>query len=497
MLIFEVILFLIIVVVVVCVARAFALKPTASEADPICAGGYRAGDDEVEHFRTLLRIPTVSRDDPALFDRKPFEQWVPALRKLYPLTMSAFELQRIDEFGLLMRWAGADAALQPVVLMAHHDVVPTDGQKWTYPPFAAEVHDGQIWARGTLDNKLCFCGCMEAFEHLLAEGYVPPRDIWFFSSCCEESAGPTADHAVQWLEDHDVHPYMVLDEGGAVATGVPLGVSSPMAMVGVSEKGHIDLTVSAQAAGGHASAPSRNDATRLLVRAVERICAHPGKPQVADAVAAMLKELSARGSFAYRMVFANMWLFRPLVGRILASGSETGPMVRSTYALTQLMGSPARNVLPSQASANLNVRIAPFEGVAAALDRARKQAQAECSSSGVPDDCITVGFSKDSLINEPSPFSPYDDAAFDYIRRCVAGVYPEAGVCPYVQSSCSDARSFTKICHRVYRFAAFIYSPEAREGLIHGTDERIAVEDYKRGVKFYVAFVRGLAQLQD
>ena len=108
---------------------------------------------------------------------------------------------------------------------------------------------------------------------------------------------------------------------------------------------------------------------------------------------------------------------------------------------------------------------------------------------------MSVEIAENSLVNEPSPFSPHDDAQFDYIRRCVAGVYPEAGVCPYVQTSCSDSRSFTKICDHVYRFAAFIYTPVAR-GLIHGANERIPVDDYKRGVEFYVAFVRGLDQLK-
>lgn len=488
-----VIVVILVAVFATCVVRALALRPTQPAGAPIDAGDYAAGDDAVERFRTLLRIPTVSRDDPALLDRAAFDQWIPTLRELYPTVFSTFELTRIDDYGILMCWAGADASLDPVLLMAHHDVVPTDGQDWTYPPFAAEVHDGRIWARGTTDNKCCFAAIMEAFETLLGEGYVPPRDVWFFSSCCEETSGPTADHAAAWLADHGVNPYLVLDEGGAVAMGVPLGVVAPMAMVGVSEKGHVDLTVRAISAGGHASSPSDNDAPRLLVRAAERICAHPGRPHVDVAVESMLVELAARGSFAYRLIFANMWLFRPLVGRIFASGHETGPLVRSTYALTQLEGASAHNVLPSEARANVNVRVAPFETVAQALERARSSAVAEAEASHAPDS-IRVDAVADGLVNEPAPLSPHDDAAFDYIRRCVAGVYPEAGCCPYVQTSCSDARAMSVVCKRVYRLAPFVYTPEMR-ARIHGTDEYIPVECYKRGVAFYVAFVRALDEL--
>ena len=96
---------------------------------------------------------------------------------------------------------------------------------------------------------------------------------------------------------------------------------------------------------------------------------------------------------------------------------------------------------------------------------------------------------------EPAPISPYeDDAAFDYIHRCVSGVYPEAGFAPYVQNSCTDSREFNAICERVYRFCGFIYSAEAR-GLLHAANERIGVDVYKRGIEFYVAFLANLASM--
>lgn len=483
-----------VVVVAVCLVRAIALRPTEPMGTPIDAGDFEPNDACVERFRTLLRIPTVSRHDEVERDDASFEEFRTTVWRLYPYVFEAFEEPvYFHGYGFLMRWPGRDPSLSPVVMMAHHDVVPVEGQDWQYPPFEAQVHDGQIWARGTLDNKCCFTGCMEAFEHLAVSGYVPPRDLWFFSSCGEEVSSPAVDEAVAWLADHDVHPCMVLDEGGAVATGVPLGVQVPMAMVGISEKGQMNLTVRATSAGGHASSPSDTDATRLLVRATERICASPGKPRLVPAVEEMLRELAARGSFGYRVIFANMWLFRPLVLRIIAAGSETGPMVRSTYALTQLAGSTARNVLPSEATANLNVRVAPFERIGDALARAQGQARVESDAAGDKGQ-VVVELAEGTELHEPAPLSPFDDAQFAYLRRCVAGTYPEAGVCPYVQTSGSDSRAFGVICEHVYRLAPFVYTPLSRS-LIHGANERIGVEDFKRGVSFYVGFVRGLGEL--
>lgn len=479
----------------VCAVRAAKMKPSRPAGTPLNAGAYHATDDAVKRFQELLRIPTVSRDDPALVDREPFARWVPTLRELYPLTFAACELHMIDEFGILLRWPGENAALDPIVMMAHHDVVPVEGQTWEHDPFGAEIIDGEIWARGSLDTKCIIGAFFEATEHLIVQGYVPPRDVWYFSSNAEETSGPAARDAVTWLRDHDIHPYLVLDEGGAVAGDTPLGVKVPVAMVGVSEKGHVDLTVTVRADGGHASTPTSADAPRLLARVCERIAANPGMPYFTEALDATLAELASRSSLLYRLVFSNLWLTRPAVAKIMASNGETAAMLRTTYALTQLEGSNAHNVLPPVARANFNVRVAPFETVADAVERARALAAEECAASGVSPDHVTVEINDAVPYTEPAPISPFEnDDAFDYLHRCVAGVYPEAGFAPYVQNSCTDSREFNEICDRVYRFCGFEYSGEAR-GLIHTENERIGVDVYKRGIKFYVAFLANLDQL--
>lgn len=479
----------------VCGVRAARMRPSRAQGSPLDAGGYTADDAAVERFQELLRIPTVSRDDATLVDREPFERWVPTLRRLYPLTFEACELTMIDEFGILLRWPGADAALDPIMMMAHHDVVPVEGQKWERDPFGAEIADGETWARGSLDTKCIVGAFFEATEHLIASGYVPPRDVWYFSSNGEEVSGPAARDAVAWLRERGIHPYLVLDEGGAVAGDTPLGVKVPVAMVGVSEKGHVDLTVTARADGGHASTPTSVDAPRLLARVCERIAANPGMPCFTEALDATLAELASRSSLLYRLVFSNLWLTRPAVAKIMAGNGETAAMLRSTYALTQLEGSPAHNVLPPVARANFNVRVAPFETVADAVERARALAAEECAASGVSPDHVTVEIATAVPYTEPAPVSPFEnDAAFDYLHRCVTGVYPEAGFAPYVQNSCTDSREFNAICDRVYRFCGFEYSGEARS-LIHAENERIGVDVYKRGIEFYVAFLKNLGEL--
>ncbi|WP_428420473.1 M20/M25/M40 family metallo-hydrolase, partial [Paraeggerthella hominis] len=197
---------------------------------------------------------------------------------------------------------------------------------------------------------------------------------------------------------------------------------------------------------------------------------------------AMLKELAARGGFGLRLVFGNLWLFRPLVVRIMQRDPETAAMVRTTYALTQLEGSKAHNVISKQAKATVNVRVDPGETVDDALSRIKQR------------------FDEDTAyelfeVSEPSPVSPFeDDPAFDYLRRVIHAVYPEAGIAPYVQTSCSDARHFARACPRTYRFAGILFKGDQRTR-IHGQDENLDVDAFKRGVGFYIEFIRHLDKL--
>src|SRR5689334_3879763 len=114
----------------------------------------------LEAFRDLLRIPTVSSREPDEQDGAAFEAFHEALRRHFPLLHDQLERIRIGPYGLLFHWPGASAE-RPVVLMAHIDVVPVEGE-WTHPPFGAVVADGIVWGRGTLDCKASLTAICQA-----------------------------------------------------------------------------------------------------------------------------------------------------------------------------------------------------------------------------------------------------------------------------------------------------------------------------------------------
>lgn len=468
---------IVVALAVVLAVNAARLKPT-EVADPLPPSGARGDDAAVARFQDMLRSPTVWGAQNPAADHAPFDEFVPKLRRLYPRTFEALELTLFETYGIMLTWKGADPALAPVVLMAHHDVVDADPTGWTHDPFGAEIVNGKIWARGTVDTKCILAGLLEAAEMLLAEGYVPPRDVHICSSNCEEDNGATTPAMVAWFKKRGVTPLFVLDEGGAVIDDAPLGVTCPFAAIGVSEKGLFNAFITTNAAGGHAANPSLSDATAKLVSSLDEMQKTPAPSKLSEPVEVMLKELAAHGGFGLRLVFGNMWLFRPLVVKIMKGSSETAAMVRTTYALTELAGSPAANIIPKQARATVNVRVDPLETVDAALARLRGHFDAETE------------FDVRNAI-DPSPISPFDDEVFDYLRRITHSLYPDAGIAPYVQSSCSDARHFARICPHTYRFAGILFRGDQRSR-IHGQDENLDVDAFKRGVGFYTELIRHL-----
>lgn len=436
-------------------------------------------------LRALVRLPTVARPDGAVPEpgsdaAEAFDDLLDELASRFPLLWSRCEVLQHSGHALLIRWAGSDPDLAPVVLMAHSDVVPVaPDDVWTHPPFGADVVDGQVWGRGTLDCKGSLVAQCAAVERLLAADVVPRRDVWLSFGSTEEVAGPAADAAVDLLHDRGVRPWFVLDEGGAVIhDGFP-GLTGSVAVVGVAEKGLLDLDLVARADGGHSSTPARGGATARLSRAVLRLDRRPFPSAVPAATVAMLRVLAGRMRPPLGTVLGALTRVPWLLARVLPRlGPEAAAMARTTVAVTMLRGSPGANVIAGTATAHLNVRVMVGESTASAVRRIRRT---------VRDRRISLQHVSGS---EPSPVSPVDDAVALLERTCAA-VMPDVVVAPYVVMAATDARFFHRLCPRVYRFVPFRMSA-AQRGTLHNADERLGVEDFLEGIRWYTALLRAL-----
>jgi carboxypeptidase PM20D1 len=364
--------------------------------------------------------------------------------------------------------------------MAHLDVVPVDeSAPWQHPAFSAEVVDGAIWGRGTLDDKGCVAAICEAVERLLADDHVPAQDVWLSFGCDEEVSGPTAPAAVAELVRRGVRPWLVLDEGGAVAYDAFPGVKRPVAAIGVAEKGTTSVLLRVEGRGGHASTPARHGPTARLARAIVRIDRSPMAARLPDTTVELMRTLAPHLPRPLRPVLGRADRIRPLLTRALTiAGPEAAAMARTTFAVTTLEGSPALNVIASSATAGVNIRVMPGDTVAGAIAHLR---------SVVDDDDVEITVVERG---EPSAVSTVGDA-FDLLTSTVARLFPDAVPAPYVMAGATDSRHFTRICDHVFRFAPFAMTAAQRQA-IHSYDEHLGVDAYLAGIEWYRLLLESL-----
>lgn len=427
----------------------------------------------VSSLAELVKCKTVSYSDHALEDDAEFEKLIAKLPGLYPNVFKACEFRQLPDRALLFRWPGKTTG-DPAVMMAHYDVVPVNEEKWDKPAFDAIIENGIMWGRGTLDTKVTFNGVLYAANHLIGQGFQPEHDVYFAFSGGEEVNGKGAPNIVRYFREQGITPAMVVDEGGAVVENVFPGVSQPCGLIGIAEKGMINVQYRTLSAGGHASAPKPHTPVGILAQAVTKIENHPFKCHIDGPAAQMFDTLGRHSTFLYRMIFANLWCFGwvlDLLGK--TAGGEMNALMRTTVAFTQMEGSSARNVIPPEATMVSNMRLNPADSVESALAYLRKT---------VKDDKVEITALESS---EPSPISETNCPAWDKVAASVAETWRGCIVSPYLMVQCSDSRHYGEISNHVYRFSAMDLSAEER-ATIHGNNERIRLETIAKAVEFYI-----------
>ena len=434
-------------------------------------------DKCIENLRILVRFKTVSYRDSKKEDDGEFEGLINTLPKLYPNVFKVCEFKRLPDRALLFRWKGKNDG-KPTVLMAHYDVVPVNEEMWDKPPFEAILEDGVIWGRGTLDTKVTFNGVLSSADHLIADGFTPENDIYFAFSGGEEINGKGASNIVDYFEENGIELALVVDEGGAVVENVFPGVKKPCGLIGIAEKGMIDVKYEVESAGGHASAPKPHTPVGVLSKACTKIENNPFKCHITKPVFEMFDTLGRHSTLLYRIIFANLWVFSPvlaLLGKI--QGGEMNALLRTTVAFTQMKGSDAANVIPPNASMVSNIRLNPEDTIDSALDYLKKT---------IKDNSIEL-----SVVSgmNPSRISQTDCEAYDKVAKAVASTWNGCLVSPYLMVQCSDSRHYGRISDKVYRFSAMDLTAEERS-TIHGNNERIRVECATKAVEFYIRLIK-------
>ncbi len=451
-------------------------------ADVAPAAPVTIPDSAVTRLAESIRYRTVSFTDYALTDTTQFDKFLAFIKRAYPLVHSRMTLERINNYGLLYKLKGKNPALKPMLLMGHYDVVPViqgTQRMWKHQPFAGDIADGFVYGRGTLDDKSTVIGVLESVEMLLETGFQPERTLLLAFGQDEETLGIRGGKSIaQRLAQRKVALEYVMDEGGTVKTDGISGLARPIALVGISEKGFLSLQLTAIADGGHSSMPPKQTSIGMLATAIDRLQNAPFSNNFNAGAKQLFSYIGPEMGFGQKLVFANSWLFSPLIERLMSQSNSGSAMLHTTIAPTIFQAGVKDNVLPIDASATINFRILPGETVQSVTDHVKEV---------IANDRIKI----QPLSNrtDPSPLSDTESASFNTINRTIRSIFPDAIVSPYLVVGGTDSRHYQGICQNVYRFAANRMNDEDLKR-VHGTNERISTADYQTMIRFYVTLIR-------
>ena len=479
--IFSCILLILITLTAVIAVRTYNFRP---QKNGHCSDYTESGDlTGAVKLAEAVRIPTITAVEPDKTDWAAFIRFHTLLEEQFPLVHEHCEKTVINDYSLVYCLKSDKPAGKPVLITAHMDVVPVESctqDEWCQPPFSGTIENGIVWGRGTLDTKAHLIAAMEAMERLLSKGFTPTRDIYMAFGHDEELNGEEgAKKIAAHFKDKGLRFDFVLDEGGCAVQGAVESVKTPIALIGVGEKGYANIRLSVKTDGGHASMPSPHTSLGILSKAICRLEEHPIKPHLIAPIKAFLMKIGPHMRGPSRLALANLWLFKPLFLHVFSKMNSGNALLRTTITATMAQGSPAPNIVPQQSTAVLNCRILPGENGKTLLNHIRQ------ALKGLPVEIKPIH------LDDPSALSPTDSEAYRYIESLIHDFCGDVIAAPYLVMAGTDARKYECVCENIFRFSPYVID-NGDIGKIHGTNENISVSNVNRCIDFFTALMERL-----
>jgi carboxypeptidase PM20D1 len=453
------------------------LEPTPVQGDEEGISNRLAG---------AIRYKTIAYADQDKIDGSQFLGLHEYLKVSYPTVAEKLKWEVVKDYSLLLTWKGQGGD-KPAALLAHMDVVPvTPGTEadWTHEAFSGEFDGEYVWGRGTMDMKGHLITVLEAVEGLLKDGFQPQSDVYLCFGHNEELVSAPASGAkaiMELLKAREIKLDTIIDEGGVVIPGQDmLGIPGLLAVIGTAEKGYMDVSLTCAQDGGHSSQPPQTTALGILATALAKMEKNPMKPQLIGTVERMLTMAGRYMGFSKRMIFSNLWLFKPVLLKSLTAKPLTNALVRTTFAATMASGSTPANVLPQKAEIVANMRLLPGETMESALQKVTEV---------IGDDRVKVSLMKGK---NPSAESSIHTDGYRLIKSTLEELYPGILVIPYLMVGGTDSCLYEPVCDNIYRIAPFMISNDEMK-TIHGTNERISKMNLARGAEFFSRVITHLS----
>lgn len=430
-------------------------------------------DTAIYRLRQVLQFETVTGHS------KAFASLHQYLFKTYPNIFD--HVQRFGQHALMFKWQGSDESLKPWLCIAHQDVVPVSEKEvaqWSFPPFSGDIDQGFIYGRGALDMKSTLVAILEAVNKLIDEGFQPKRSLYIYMGDDEEIGGPNALQAAEWMKEQGIRLSYIVDEGGAILEELVPGTQQPVALIGIAQKGVMNLKLSVKGASGHAAQPGIKTPIAILGSAIAKIMAHPMPIDSNSLVFSLLGKMAPYMPMLKRLVMSNLWLFKPFVSARLQQIPLMNAMMRTTAAPTLIAAGIKKNVTPEIATANLNYRLYPGDTADDVVAHVK-------SVLGDLDVLMEVEDASNA-----TAFSQTKSEGFERISKAICSISKDSiSIAPTLTIGGTDGRHFRDNAEDLYQFL-FIRGTIDEFKRIHGLDERISIENYLNQINFFYELIK-------
>ena len=456
---------------------------TSVQPEPFNEEPPTVPETAIDHLSLAIQFPTIAHKI-EMMDREAFDGLLQFIDSTYLLFSSATSKTIVSSHTLLYRWEGSEPGLEPNLFMGHMDVVPIEAatrDKWDYSPFSGAVDNGFINGRGSLDDKNTVIGLLEAAEMLIKKGFKPKRTIYFLFGQDEEIGGHEgARLVVEKFVREGTHLNMVWDEGTIIGKELVPGMENEVALIGIAEKGYVSFELHAEVEGGHSSMPASSNSIGDLSTAIAKLQENPFPFEIAAPVEGFIEYLGPEMPFVNRMAFSNTWLFEPMIINTYASNENGRALIHTTMAPTIFKAGIKDNVIPTSAKAVVNCRILPGHDV----EETKARIEAVINNPN-------IRVTPQETQQNPSKSTDYNSTVFRTICSSVRTVYPESRSAPFLMLGATDSRHFEPVCEHIIKFAPFVYESEDLPRL-HGINERIHVDNFKKGIQIYCLAIENL-----
>jgi carboxypeptidase PM20D1 len=439
-----------------------------------------ASDAAVNHLLQAIGYRTISYGDSTRFDSVQFAGFRKFLEREYPTVHATLSREIVDGYSLLYTWKGSKPELNPIVLMAHQDVVPVEEETksmWTSDPFQGVVKENFIWGRGSADDKINLISIMEAVEKLAKEKYQPQRTAYLAFGHNEEVEGTGAIAMAALLKSRGVKADLVLDEGGIITREKIPGLENrSVALLGTSEKGAMSLELKVEKHGGHSAMPEAETAIDILARGITKLRAQNFEARFSPSTEGFIDAVGPEMPFTYKMVFANLWLFTPVVHGIYEKTNTGNAMIRTTIAPTIFDSGIKDNVVPTVATATINLRLLPGDMSANVIEKV---------NDIIDDERVIVKIK--GKVREATEVTSPESYGYKTVDQAIKKTHAEIITSPFLMIAATDSRYFSEVSDNIIKF-----SPMVDPIGFHGIDERVSLESFGLTLAFYEELLRGV-----